>query len=146
MKSRRRPSPRFWETTVVEQHASLNDGCRRPLSTSATETSVILPALVERSHPSGFRSPLHSLSKLEPALRMMRRALVTSRSRSYHASSREALKCLRSLKRIVTHELSLSEDLQALLHLIGESVSSIPPNAIQSRNAHSYIDDFEQET
>ena len=36
--------------------------------------------------------------------------------------------------------------LQALLHLIGETVSFVPPNAIQFRNAHSYINDFEQET
>ncbi|VDO72740.1 unnamed protein product, partial [Heligmosomoides polygyrus] len=35
---------------------------------------------------------------------------------------------------------------QKLLHMIGERVAFYPVNAIQNRNAHNYLSDFEQET
>lgn len=34
---------------------------------------------------------------------------------------------------------------QTLLHIAGETVSFVPVNAIQQRNAHSYLKDFDDE-
>ncbi|KAK6051206.1 hypothetical protein COOONC_11289 [Cooperia oncophora] len=34
---------------------------------------------------------------------------------------------------------------QKLLHMIGETVAFYPPNAVQYRNAHDYLADFEDE-